>query len=301
MNIGIVFIMLASATLAQAEGITVKSYGQKHKLGGMFFNAVICAFAAIFFIVKEIVLKGVFEVPVALIPYALASCFMYALGFYTMYLALQWGSFGMTRLITSFNGIIAIVYGIVFLGERPHFVTYIAIVLVFAAVFLMRIEDAILKKDGEENQNPISVGWLICVALCVISNGMIAVLSKAQQNVFGGECDGEFKALSYIGAFVLLAGIGILRERKNIDYILKHGMTYGMIAGVINGANNFLQLVVYALADLSVASSMLTGMGLIASFAVSAVIYKEKFTRIQLISVGIGFLAFILFGVSSFI
>ena len=62
-------VMLLSTALTQAEGVIVKQYGKKHKIGGMFFNAIICAFAAVFFIVKETVIKRGIEGPAALVPY----------------------------------------------------------------------------------------------------------------------------------------------------------------------------------------------------------------------------------------
>lgn len=289
-------VMLLSTALTQAEGVIVKRYGKKHKIGGMFFNAIICAFAAVFFIVKETVIKGGIEVPAALVPYGLVSCLMYATGFYTMYLSLQLGSFGLTRLVTSFSGIIAIFYGIFFLSEKPHFLTYIAIVLVFLSVFLMRFEDG--KKDDGEGKT-FSVKWLVSTLLCVISNGFIAILSKAQQNAFAGECDSEFKAMSYVGAFVALTILGFVLEKDNLPYILRHGSAYGILAGLVNGGHNLTTLILYTLAPISVVSPMATGLGLIASFGLSVFLYRERFTKMQGIAVAIGFAAFILFQVAS--
>ncbi len=293
-------VMFISLILNQVEGIVVKEYGKRHKIGGMFFNAIICAFAGVFFIIKEAFFTtgNQFYFPVELIPYGFVSCIMYAIGFYTMYRALQLGSFGMTKLISSFSGIITIAYGIVFLRERPHWLTYIAIVLVFLSVVLMRIEGAVKTKD-DKSQNVFSVRWLVHLILCVVSNGFIAILSREQQGVFGGACDSEFKMISTIGACILLIVLGFILEKDNLGYIVKHGSLYGVAAGLVNGGKNFLSLVIYTLAPISVFTPMNTGLGLIASFAISVFLYKEKFTKIQAVSVGIGFLAFILFQVAS--
>lgn len=290
-------MLFVSTALTQTESVIVKRYGKKHKIGGMFFNAIICVFAAVFFIVKELLVEGRLEIPMQLLPYAFFSCLMYATGFYTMYLSLQFGSFGLTKLVTSFSGIISIGYGVIFLEERPHLLTYIAIVLVFASVFLMRFENGV--KESNTGSKTFSAKWLICVILCVVSNGFIAVLSKAQQNVFFGECDGEFKALSYIGAFIALTVLGFVLEKDNLRYIIKHGTVYGIFAGLVNGGHNFVHLIIYSIADLSVSTPMLTGFGLIASFALSLLLYKEKFTKMQVVAVCVGFVAFILFQVAS--
>ena len=213
-----------------------------------------------------------------------------------MYLSLQLGSFGLTRLVTSFSGIIAIFYGIFFLSERPHFITYIAIVLVFLSVFLMRFEDS---SKGDSEGKTFSVKWLISTLLCVVSNGFIAILTKAQQNVFAGECDSEFKAMSYVGAFIALTVLGFILEKDNLSYILRHGSAYGILAGFVNGGHNLTTLVLYSLAPISVVSPMATGLGLIASFALSVFLYREKFTKMQGVAVAIGFVAFILFQIAS--
>ena len=296
MGIDAILLMLLSTALSQAEGMVVKGYGKKHNIGGMFFNAIICVFAGVFFTVKEIVLEGSFVVPVSLWPYALLSCLMYATGFYTMYKALQLGSFGMTKLISSFSGIITIVYGVAFLHERPHFLTYIAIALVFASVILMRIEAALNKQDKNSN---VSMKWLIYLILCVVSNGFIAILSRQQQLVFQKACDSEFKAISYFGAFLALMVFGLILERKNLGYIVKHGTLYGVIAGLFNGGHNFIALVIYTMGDISVSSPMTTGMGLMAGFALSVFLYKEKFTKMQVVSVLVGVVALVLFQVAA--
>lgn len=296
MGINALLFMLLSTALTQTEGVIVKQYGKKHKIGGMFFNAIICAFAGVFFVIKEIVLAGGLDVPASLLPYALLSCLMYATGFYTMYKALQLGSFGMTKLLSSFSGIITIVYGVAFLHERPHFITYIAIALVFLSVVLMRIEAAMEKQEGK---NSVSPKWLIYIILCVVSNGFIAILSRQQQIIFKGECDSEFKAISYFGAFLALMVFGLILERRNLGYIVKHGTIYGALAGLVNGGHNFLSLIIYTLGDISVSSPMSTGMGLIAGFGLSIFLYKERFTKIQILSVAVGVVAFILFQVAA--
>jgi len=251
----------------------------------------------VFFTVKEIVMTGAFSVPLRLLPYALLSCLMYATGFYTMYKALQLGSFGMTKLISSFSGIITIVYGVAFLHERPHFITYIAIVLVFVSVILMRIEAAMQKQNSASGD--ISMKWLVYLILCVVSNGFIAILSRQQQIVFQKECDSEFKAISYFGAFLALMIFGFILERRNLEYIVKHGTLYGVLAGLFNGGHNFITLVIYTMGALSISSPMTTGMGLIASFGMSVFLYKEKFTKMQVLSVIVGAVAFVLFQVAA--
>lgn len=148
-------LILLAILIHQGEGMIVKHYGNKYGSGGMFFNAVICLFSMLFFILTD---KNGFYFPPMLFAFGLVSCLMYAAGFGFMYLALQCGSYALTRLIASMSGIIAILYGIVFLEEPAGWLTYLAIGLVFLSVILMNYRK---KEQGEKKG--FSLKWLIYV------------------------------------------------------------------------------------------------------------------------------------------
>ena len=281
-------LILINQAAHQVEGMLVRRYGKKHGAGGLFFNAIICLFAMIFFVLTD---KGGFYFPKELWLYGFVSCLMFAAGFYSMYLALQLGSYAISRLISSFSGVFAIVYGLVFLKEPAGVMTYIAFILVFASVFLMNYKTG-GKEDGEEKG--FSVKWLICVLVALVSNGMIAVLSRMQQLRFENACDNEFMMLSLGGAFAALMLIGLVTERGKLKQILKYGMLYGGIAGLMNGAANLVNLATYLFLPISVVTPIRTGLGIVTNFVISVLVYKEKFTRRQLVSAVIGVLALVL-------
>ena len=54
----------------QGEGMTVRAYGKRHAVGGMFFNAVICLFSMIFFFITD---KGGLVFTKELIAYGVVS------------------------------------------------------------------------------------------------------------------------------------------------------------------------------------------------------------------------------------
>ena len=68
-----------------------------------------------------------------------------------------------------------------------------------------------------------------------------------------------------------------------------------MGAGLVNGSKNFINLLMIAALPLSVVTPVRTGLGFIASFALSVFLYKEKFTKMQIISVIIGLVAVAMF------
>ena len=55
MNGGAIGLSLAMGSVFahQAEAMTVKRYGDKHGKGGMFFNAILCLFAVVFFLISD--------------------------------------------------------------------------------------------------------------------------------------------------------------------------------------------------------------------------------------------------------
>ena len=281
-------LILLNQAAHQVEGMLVRRYGKKHGAGGLFFNAIICLFAMLFFVLTD---KGGFYFPKELWLYGFVSCLMFAAGFYSMYLALQLGSYAISRLISSFSGVFAIVYGLVFLKEPAGVMTYIAFILVFASVFLMNYKTGGKEKEEEKG---FSVKWLIRVLVALVSNGMIAVLSRMQQIRFENACDNEFMMLSLGGAFAALMLIGLVTERGKLKQILKYGMLYGGIAGLMNGAANLVNLATYLFLPISVVTPIRTGLGIVTNFVISVLVYKEKFTRRQLVSAVIGVLALVL-------
>lgn len=271
----------------QGEGMIVRRYGKKYGSGGMLFNAILCLFSAVFFIITD---KGGLVFTKELIIYGLISCILFATGFYTMYLALATGSFAITKLINSFSGIISIIYGVIFLHEETGFVKWIAIALVFLSGFLMRYQ----KNDSGEKTN-LSLKWLIFVLLSAVSNGFITVLQRMQQLQFDKAYDNEFMIISLVGAAVILLALGLVKEREKLASTVKYGSLYGVGAGLLNGATNFSNLAIYLYIPISAATPIRTGVGMVVSFAISIFLYKEKFTKMQFISAIIGIGALILF------
>ncbi|MBQ3123809.1 MAG: EamA family transporter [Clostridia bacterium] len=283
---GVLLIILNQIT-HQGEGMIVRRYGKKYGAGGMLFNAILCLFSAVFFIVTD---KGGLVFTKELVSYGLVSCILFATGFYAMYLALSMGSFAMTRLINSFSGLISIFYGIIFLSEGASLLKWIAIALVFVSAFFMRYQ-----KKSENDTSQFSLMWLIFVLLSAVSNGFIAVLQRMQQLRFDRAYDNEFMIISLVGAAVILLVLGLIKEKEKVVSTVKYGSLYGLFAGMLNGATNFTNLAIYLFIPISAATPIKTGLGLVTSFLISIFIYKEKFTKMQFISAVIGVGALILF------
>ena len=274
----------------QAETVLVKNYGKKYGNGGMFFNAIICLFAMIYFIITD---KGGLQFPNGIWIYGIINSFMYAIGFYTAYAAFKIGSFGLTRLLTSFGVIITTFYGIIFLKEQTTPFTYAGIALIALSLFLMNYQ-----KSNSNEKTKFSLKWIVYVLLVILSNAAITVIGKIQYGKFGDTYKNEFLIISLAGAALALFIFGFILERGSFKSTIKHGFLYGASAGIFNGINNLFVLITYNyISDVSITAPVRSGLGMVIAFAVSIIFYREKFSCRQFISAGIGIVAIILMNI----
>jgi len=281
-----VLILISTLLLQEGEAMLVRRYGKKYSTG-LFFNAILCLFATLFFILKD---QNGFSYSHQLLLYGVVSALLFAGGFYFMYLALRQGSFIGTKMIGSFSVVITVYYGLFFLRENIKFTGYIAIVLTFLSVFML-----LWKKEEPKKQESGSAKWLVYALLSALCNGFIGVISKSQQMYFSGACDDEFMIVSFLGASLSLLVFAFVKERENFKEAVSSGFLYGAGAGLINGVKNFFVLLLYLYMPVSVCVPLRTGLGYMLSFLISVFLYKEPFTKLKISGIALGVLAVILF------
>lgn len=280
-------LILIDLLAGQGETMVVRRYGRKYGDGGLFFNAIICLFASVFFFVTD---KGGLCFPKELWGYGLVSCVMFATGFYTMYLALSTGSYVGSKMFSSFSSIIPIFYGILILQETVSIPKWIGIILVFVTVILKVTEGV----KGEDTKDA-SVSWYIYLLLSAVSNGFISVITKMQQLRFDHMYDNEFMIISFLGSFVFLFVMAFIKERGKTKGILGKSILYGAGAGIFNGGKNFLNLIILLYLPISVSTPLRQGLGIIVGFLISTFLYKEKYTRRKIIALVVGAVAVMMF------
>lgn len=285
---GYLFILIF-AFLGLSEGITIKEYGKRHGAGGMLVNALISLFAAIFFLITD---KGGFSFYTEMIPLGILNAFLYASGFYLAYIAFKLGSFGLTHLIASFSLLFPVFYGLLFLDEESTLFTFIGLAGIIGAMALINF-----KKGAERAKESFSLKWLVCIVACAIANGFISIVTRYQQIRFNDETSNEFMMLSLGGAFIILIVLSLFIDGKNFKYILRHGTVYGFFAGLFNGAKNFVALIIYTYLPISVASPVQSGTSTILAFSASILLYKEKFSKVQIMGVILGAISVILLNI----
>lgn len=274
------------------EGIVVKNHTKKYGNGGTVVNALTCLFSMIFFIVTEALEIDSFYFPQELWIYGGISIIMFSAGFYFTYVAYKMGPFGLTRLLSTISLLFPIVYGLAFLNEDGGVVTYIGIALMLSATVLIN-----LKSESNCEEGKVSLKWLIFILISAAANGMISVLSRMQQIRFDNATSNEFMMISLFGSFVVLSVWGVLKEKRGVGLVIRDGALTGALAGVLNGAKNFITLLVYLYLPLSIVSPLQTSLSMIAAFAVSYLIYKERYSKLQLVGVAFGVFSVVLLSI----
>ena len=265
------------------EGLVVKNHTRKYGNGGTVVNALTCLFSMIFFIVTEALETDAFYFPPRLWIYGGISIIMFSAGFYFTYVAYKIGPFGLTKLLSTFSLLFPIVYGLVFLNEEGGALSYLGIALMLSAAVLIN-----LKREESGEKQKITFKWLVCIIISAVANGMISVLSRMQQISFDNATSNEFMMISLFGSFIVLSIWGVLKEKRGIGLVIRNGALTGALAGVLNGAKNFITLLVYLYLPLSIVSPLKTSLSMIATFAVSYLLYKERYGRLQLVGVVLG-------------
>ena len=239
------------------------------------------AYALQFFVFTD---TGGFDFRAEMIPYALLSVFLFATGFYMSFLSYRFGPFGLTRLLFSFQLLFMVFFGLFYLEESATPILYVGIAMILASIVLINSNNLTKKEEGVK----LSFKWLICVLLNITANGIIAILTKIQQIRFNNETSNEYMIISLGGAALALLFMGLIIDRKKAKTVFTKGLLYGALAGASNGARSLINLFILLWMPLSISSPIKTGVELVITFIVSLLIYKEKYSPLQLTGVGLG-------------
>ena len=286
-------LILLSSAVGLFEGIFIKKYNTRHGKGGFLFTAIVSLFSMLFFVFKDLLLTdGHLTFSPAMLPYAIAAGVFYCSASFLTYVALGCGSFTLSMLILSYSGVFSIFYGLVFLRERLSVFAYIGLALVMISLFLTRAE-----KKKDEAEKKLSLLWLITIGISFIGSGMFGVLMRMQQVRFDAALDNEFMTVTLGFSALTLFIIGLIKNGKELGYLLRHGGLYAALSGLSNGATNALSLVVTTMMAVSLASPLKAGTKILFSFLVSLIVFRERFSKRQIAGVALGALALVLLNI----
>ena len=276
-------VMLISIVLGQIEGVLVKRYNMKHNVGGFIFIGLVSLFASVFFVIMD---NDGLCFPRELWIYGIISGVMYCVASILTFVVLGCGPYALSMIILSYSLVFRIGYGLIFLDEPANVCTYLGIFAILVSMYLTRP-----KKGAQESK--ATLVWFVSILLSVICAGMFSVITKMQQLKFDNAYNNEYMIITVVFSAVVLIIAGVIKDRKRLPYIMKYGSIYALGAGLSNGAQNLMGMVVNNLLPLSIGTPLSSGLKIVVVFLISKVIFKERFLKRQLAGVLLSIVAMI--------
>lgn len=264
------------------QSVSEKEYNIKTNGGAFVFSAGCALFAGLFFVITS---GGNLYFTSDTLVYSAFFAIAYALAGIGFFLSIKTGPLSFTSLISSYSLIIPTFYGIFFLNEKVSFSFIIGIILLLVSL-------ALINAEKKETERKITAKWILFVLIGFIGNGMCTVVQKIQQDAFSGGFKSEFMIMALAIVFVSFSLIAFFAERKQLAQSFK-GSRWFALRGLLNGLVNLLVMVLSARMNVSVMFPLISVGGLILTFVISWLIYKENFSSKQYLGFALGVLAVI--------
>ncbi len=247
------------------------------KNGAMAFNAFKVGFGVLLFGVLS---AGQVNIHFPTAIYALVYGTSLSLSTFCGYLALMKGSMALTSLIVSYSVVIPCIFGFVYGGEVPTLLKISGLCLLMLSMYMLR-----KKSPGTEFKK----GWLLCVSVTFICNGICSVVQKLHQTNYPGEYLTEFTLFSFALIFAVFVIAAFVKREKPSPSSVK----FALPAGVAMGLMNYLTLALSSKLDASVLFPAVTVFTAVFNYVVSKILFKEKFSKMQITGIALGILSVI--------
>lgn len=281
MPVLLIFLCTVTSTV---QNVFRKQFSLRCQGGDYFFSTMVSFFALLFFLLTADRISFSNEI----LPYSVGFAAVYALATVCLGLAIKAGSLAITSLIISYSLIIPTLYGFVFLNEKTTILKCGGILLLLISLFLVRA-----KAQGEEKSAKPTVKWVIYLVLAFIANGMCSVIQNAQQRKFDGAHNSNFMILALSISTVILLVVSLVLEGNTVLNTLKKGIVLSAACGICNGATNYLVMVIMVVVASSVFFPVLSAGGLVLTFVISLVFYREKFIPRQIVGLACGLVSLV--------
>lgn len=268
-------LLLLVPLCACCSSAAQKQYTLRKSSNVILFSAFTSLIALLFFIVTS----G-FDLAFdwRLTPYALAFAVSYSAAWVGTVLALRYGLMAITTLIISCSLVFPIIYGVM-RGEALTTTNIVGMALLLAALVLVN-----LKLDKKDR---FSLKWLGCVLVALVGNGVCTLSQNMQKFALGDGYTHEFMIIALSASFVLLMAYAFITSR-DIRGELRGCLPYAACNGVANAAQNFLMLTIIGNIPNTVLYPTNAALGMIATFLLGYIAYKERFSKTQYIGYALG-------------
>lgn len=241
-----------------------------------FFAFISCIFADLFFVFAS---GFKFDFNKDIIIYSVFFALSYSLAVLFLTFAYKEGSFSFSGLVISYSLLLPTLYGIIFLRDDTSLFFYIGLALLCIATFLICYKKE--NKNAPGNNKSLNFKWVMFISLAFIGNGFCTIFQTTEQTLFNGMYKNEFMIIALsISALVFLI-FSLFMEKKHIKDGFRPSILFGSISGLFNGALNLF--VMYSVNHLnsSIVFPLISGGGLILTFFIARIFFKEKYSLVQ--------------------
>ncbi len=267
------------------QNVAKKAYNEKAGGKGVYFFTALSSVAALLFFVFS---PGGFQWNAAVIGYAIAFAFVYAVTSVSAVIAFECGSLSLTTLICSYSLMIPTVYGLIILHDPVGKGLFPGLALLVVSLVLTNKKSASV---------PITPKWIVSVSISFLAGGMCTVVQKMQQVAFDGAYKNEFMIMSLLIVVVTIGIISAKYEGKETAVYAKKGWLLATACGVMNGMVNLFVMILSGKMPASVMFPLVSAGGIVVTYILAKVIYKEKLSFTQQIGYVLGVLAVVLLNI----
>lgn len=276
-------ILLLSIIIGvSAQEIFKKIYNTKSSFPGVYIFTTLSAMAAAIFFALS---SGDLSFNTEIVPYSIAFAAAYTAGVVGSVVAIASGPLSLTTLIVSFSLMLPTLYGLIFLSDPISIGLFPGLILLVASLFLINKCDKGVK---------INTKWLISVAFSFLGNGFCTIVQKMQQVRFDGGYKNEFMIIALAITVIVCLIMALTKERNIVKQQSALGVALGLLCGVANGAVNLFVMILSGRMPVSLMFPIISAGGIVATFIISTVFYKEKLSRPQLIGFILGTVSVVL-------
>lgn len=274
-----IFYLVSIIIGSSAQSIIKKPYTDKTAGGGAYFFGAVSSFAAMLFFMVS---SGKFEWNTKILPYSIAFAVSYAASAVFSVIAVANGSLSLTTLVISYSLMLPTFYGLIFLKDKVSIGLFPGIALLVVSLVLI---------NKKNDSCPVTLKWIVSVLLAFVGNGMCSVTQKMQQIAFDGAYKNEFMTVALIAVVVLLIVFSLISERREIKKYARSGWHLALICGIMNGVVNLFVMLLSERMLASVMFPLISAGGIIVTYIVSRVFYREKLTKIQFLGFILGIIS----------
>ena len=284
------FLFILICSIMSCIKVTTQGYIAKENVrntkDSVFANCVVFAFTAIIFSVS---LRNKFDWNI--IYYALFFG-IFSSSFQIFYaLALEAGPFSATCMTINFSMIVPIIFSLIFLGEKLTVAKVIGMSLCLFALFLNS------RSDGRK----INIKWIFYLLMAFFSTGAgISITQKLfAKSPYASQIE-QFVFLGYIFAFLITFIVVLIQnktqEKRNFSLSRKNVLLIVIIAACL-GIYQYFKTFADSFVDAIVLNPSISGLATTLQMLSGRIIFKEKFTIRQIISMCIGISAILMMSI----